>query len=124
MLSYVQGELADIWKENILKGLEGLLEYKIVGEFLTDIKKEFGGEDEKSVKVAELKRLEQESKIMEEFVQKFRKVARESGYERRLLMKEFKREINRIIRRKLMEVEHQPSSIKQWYNRAIVLDRN
>jgi len=36
------------------------LEYEIVGEFLADIRKEFRGEDEKSAKVAELKRLEQE----------------------------------------------------------------
>jgi len=34
------------------------LEYKSVGEFLAAIKKEFGGEEEELVKVAELKRLE------------------------------------------------------------------
>ena len=32
----------------------GLLEYETVGEFLMDIKREFGGGDEKSVKVAKL----------------------------------------------------------------------
>ena len=36
----------------------GLLEYETVGEFLADIKKEFGGRDKESVKMAELKRLE------------------------------------------------------------------
>ena len=40
----------------------GLLEYETVGEFLADIKKEFGKGDEKTVKIAELKRLEQEKK--------------------------------------------------------------
>jgi len=51
-----------------LEDLEGgLLEYKIVGEFLTDIRKEFGG-DEESMKVAKLKRLEQGRKTMKEFV--------------------------------------------------------
>ena len=34
------------------------MEYEIAEEFLADIKKEFGGEDEETVKVAELKRLE------------------------------------------------------------------
>ena len=59
----------DIWKENMLEDLEGgLLEYEIIGEFLTDIKREFGGGDEESVKVAELQRLEQGNKTMEEFV--------------------------------------------------------
>ena len=45
-----------------------------------ELKKEFGGGDKKSVKVAELKRLEQERKTMEEFVQEFQRAARESGY--------------------------------------------
>ena len=46
-------------KNNKLEDLkEGLLEYKITWKFLADIRKEFGGVDKKSVKVAELKRLE------------------------------------------------------------------
>ena len=58
-----------MWKENTLEDLEGeLLEYKMVGEFLADIRKEFEGEDEELVKVAELKRLEQDGKMMKEFV--------------------------------------------------------
>ena len=35
-----------------------ILEYKTIGEFLTDIKKEFGEGDKKIVKVVELKTLE------------------------------------------------------------------
>ena len=62
----------------------GILEYKIVGEFLVDIKTEFDGKYEKMVKVAELKRLEQGGKTIEEFVQEFRRVARESRYEKGL----------------------------------------
>ena len=57
MLSYVQGGSADIWKENMLEDLEiGSLEYKLVREFLADLKKEFGGGDSKIMKVAELKK--------------------------------------------------------------------
>ena len=37
---------------------ERLLKYEMMGEFLTDIKKEFEGEDKELVKVAELKKLE------------------------------------------------------------------
>jgi len=56
---YVQRGVADIWKKSILEDLEGgLLEYETVGEFLVDIRKEFGERDEKSVKIAELKRVE------------------------------------------------------------------
>ena len=69
ILSYVQGELADIWKENILEDLEeGSLEYELVGEFLTTIKREFGGRDKELVKVVELKKLEQGGRTIEEFV--------------------------------------------------------
>jgi len=35
----------------------GLLEYETAEEFLADIRKEFGGDDEEMVKVAELKRV-------------------------------------------------------------------
>ena len=38
MFSYVQEELADIWKENILEDLKvGELEYMIVEEFLANL---------------------------------------------------------------------------------------
>ena len=121
----MQGGSADVWKENIMEELEmGEVEYESVEEFLTCLKKKFGGGEEESVKVAELRKLEQGGKTMEEFVQEFKRAARESGYEGRPLVEEFKRGINRGIRRKLMEVENLPTSIENWYRRATALDRN
>jgi len=32
--------------------------------------------------------------------------------------------MNGVIRRKLIEAENQPGSIKQWYKRAMALNRN
>ena len=59
ILLYVQGGVVDIWKENILEDLEAKkVEYESAREFLMEIKKEFSGGDEKSVKVVELKRME------------------------------------------------------------------
>jgi len=114
-----------VWKENVLEELEaGELEFETVGEFLVEIKKEFGGGEEESVKATELKKLEQREKMMEEFIQEFKRAARESEYEGRLLVEEFKREMNGMIRRKLMEAENQPSSIEQWYRKTTALDRN
>jgi len=46
---------------------------------------------EELVKVAELKRLKQGGRTMEEFVQEFRRAARESRYKGRPLIEEFKR---------------------------------
>jgi len=58
-----------VWKENVLEDLEErALEYESVGGFLAAIKKEFGGGEKKLVKVAELKELEQEGRMIEEFV--------------------------------------------------------
>jgi len=125
VLSYVQGGSADVWKENVMEKLEsGEMEYETAEEFFTSLRKEFGRGEEESVKAAELRKMEQGGKTMEEFVQEFKRAARGSGYEGRPLVEEFKRGMNRGIRRKLMESENPPSSIEQWYRRATVLDRN
>ena len=69
VLSYVQEGSADVWKENVIEELEvGELEFETVGEFLAEIKKEFGRGEEESVKAAELRKLEQGRKTMEKFV--------------------------------------------------------
>jgi len=80
---------------------------------LAEIKKKFGGGDKESVKAVELKKIEQGERIMEEFVQDFKRVAGGSGYKGCPLIEEFKQCINRSIRRKLMEAENQPDSIEQ-----------
>jgi len=91
VLSHVQGGSADVWKENVLEELEsGEMEYETAEEFLIVLKKEFGGGEEEAVKVAELRKLEQGGKSMEEFVQEFKRAVRGSGYKGRPLVEEFK----------------------------------
>ena len=68
-----------------------------ISEFLADMKREFEREDNKIINVAELKRIEQRNRTIKEFVQKLRKVVRRSGYKGKLLIKEFKRDINEVI---------------------------
>ena len=122
---YAQGGAADVWREKVIEELEAEeMEYEIVEEFLSSLKKEFGGGEKELVKVAKLRKLEQGERTMEEFVQEFKRAARGSGYERRPLIEEFKREMNRAIRRKLIEAKNQPGSIEQWYRRAMALDQN
>jgi len=59
VLSYVQGGSADVWKENVMEELEaGEVEYESVEELLTSLRKELRGGEEKSMKVAELRKLE------------------------------------------------------------------
>jgi len=91
VLTYVQGGSADVWKKNMMDELEsGEMEYEMVEDFLTSLRKEFGRGKEESVKAVELRKLEQGEKTMEEFVQEFKRAARGSGYEGRPLIEEFK----------------------------------
>ena len=89
-----------IWKENIFEYLEtGVLDFKIVEQFLKEIKKEFGGKDKKSSKVVQLKQFKQDQQTMDEYIQLFKQATRDSRYRERLLVEEFKKEMNRRIRR-------------------------
>ena len=103
-----------MWKENVMEELEvEEVEYEMAEKFLMSLKKEFGGGEEESVKAAELRKLEQGGRTMEEFIQEFKRAARGSGYEGRLLVEEFKRGMNRGIRRKLIKAENPLASIEQ-----------
>ena len=81
------------------------LSYTTVGEFLADLKEEFGREYDEMIKVVKLKKVEQEGKIIEKFVYKFRRIARDKGYKERLLVENFKRRMNGVIRQKLIKSE-------------------
>jgi len=61
-----------------------------IEEFLLDLRKQFGREDNEMMKIAKFKKVKQRSKTMKEFVQKFRRVAKGSRYEERPLVEEFK----------------------------------
>ena len=102
----------------------GEAEYESAEEFLISLKKEFGRREKESVKAVELRKLEQRGRTMKEFIQEFKRAARRSRYKGRPLVEEFKRGMNGAIRRRLMEAENPLTSIKQWYRRAMALDRN
>ena len=125
MLSYVQGGIVEIWKENILEEItQGILAVTTMEELFTKIRSEFGEFNEQSRKVDELRMLEQGSRICNKYMQIFKKTTRGSGYKGRPLVEEFKRELNSSIRRRLAEVESPPSTIMKWQERAVKLDCN
>ena len=70
---------------------EEILSYVTIKEFLLDLKKEFRNKDDETIKIIELKKIKQKRKTIEEFVQEFRKAAKKSGYEEKLLVEEFKK---------------------------------
>jgi len=103
---------------------KGELEVESAEQLFTKIRNNFGEILEEKRKIEQLRTIEQGERTCNEYVQEFKKVTRGSGYEGRPLIKEFKRELNRSIRRKLAEAEEPPTTIGEWQEKAVRLDRN
>jgi len=125
VLSYVQGGIAEVWKDNLLDKLaKGESEMELVEQLFTKIRNNFGETLEEKRKIEQLRTIEQGGRTCNEYVQEFKKVARESGYEGRPFIEEFKQGLNGAIRRKLAEAEELPTTIGEWQERVVRLDRN
>ena len=106
MLSYIQGGIVKVWKDNLLDKLaKGKSEVESVEQLFTKIKNDFGEISEEKRKIEQLRIIEQEERTYDKYVQEFKKVTRGTGYERRPLIEEFKRGLNGGIRKKLAEAE-------------------
>ena len=82
VLSYVQGRVVEAWKNNLLDELsKGESEVETVEELFSKMKNEFGEIAEKERKVEQLRTIEKGGKMCNEYVQEFKKIAKESGYE-------------------------------------------
>ena len=125
VLSYMQGGIAEAWKDNLLDELaKGESEVESVEQLFAKIRDNFGETLEEERKIEQLRMIEQGGRTCNKYVQEFKKIARGSGYEGRPLIEEFKRGLNRAIRRKLAEAEEPPTTIGEWQERAVRLDRN
>jgi len=125
ILSYVQGGIAEAWKDNLLDKLaKGESEVESVEQLFAKIRDNFGETLEEERKIEQLRMIEQGERTCNKYVQEFKKIARESGYEGRSLIEEFKRGLNGVIRRKLVEAEEPPTTIGEWQERTVRLDRN
>jgi len=115
VLSYVQGEIAEAWKDNLLDELaKEESEVESAEQLFIKIRNDFGETSEEERKIEQLRTIEQGRRTCNEYVQEFKKVARGSSYKRRPLIEEFKRGLNRTIRRKLAKVEELPTTIGEW----------
>ena len=99
-------------------------EVELAEQLFTKIRNNFGETSEEKRKIEQLRTIEQGGRTCDKYVQEFKKVARGSSYEGRPLIKEFKRGLNRSIRRKLTEAEELPTTIGEWQERVVRLDRN
>jgi len=93
-------------------------------QLFAKIRNDFGETSEEERKIKQLRMIEQAGRTCDKYVQEFKKVARGSGYKGRSLIEKFKRGLNGAIRRKLAEAEEPPSTIAEWQERAVRLDRN
>jgi len=125
VLSYVQGGIAEAWKDNLLDELaKGESKVELAEQLFTKIRNNFGETLEEERKIEQLRTIKQGERTCNKYMQEFKKVARRSGYKRRPLIEEFKRELNGAIRRKLAKAEEPPTTIGEWQERAVRLDRN
>jgi len=125
VLSYVQGGIAEAWKDNLMDKLaKGESEVETVEQLFSKIRNDFRKTSEEERKIEQLRMIEQEGRTCDKYVQEFKKVARGSGYKGRPLIEEFKKGLNGAIRRKLAEAEELPSTIGEWQERVVRLDRN
>jgi len=114
VLSYVQGGIAEAWKNNFLDELlKGELEVETAEELFHKMKNEFRETEEEERKIKQLRTIEQGRRTCNEYVQEFKKIARRSSYERWPLIKEFKRGLSGALRRKLAEADPSPSTIEE-----------
>jgi len=125
VLLYVQGGIAEAWKDNLLDELaKGESEVESAEQLFAKIRNDFGETLEEKRKIEQLRTIEQGGRTCDKYVQEFKKIARESSYKGRPLIEEFKKGLNRAIRRKLAEAEEPPTTIGEWQDRAVRLDRN
>jgi len=82
VLSYVQEEVAEAWKNNLLDELaKGKSEVESVEQLFTKIRNNFREMSEEERKIEQLWTIEQGGRTYNKYVQEFKKVARGSGYE-------------------------------------------
>jgi len=125
VLLYVQGGIVEVWKDNLLDELaKGELKVESAEQLFAKIRNDFGETLEEERKIEQLRTIEQRGRTCNKYMQEFKKVARGSSYEGRPLIEEFKRGLNGAIRRKLAKAEEPPTTIGEWQERAVRLDKN
>jgi len=77
VLSYVQKEVAEAWKDNLLDELaKGELGVEIAEQLFTKIRNNFRKTLEEERKIEQLRMIEQKGRTCNKYVQEFKKVAR------------------------------------------------
>ena len=82
VLSYIQEGVAEVWKDNLLDELSKReSEMEMAEELFSKMRNKFGETAEEERKVEQLRIIEKERRKYDEYVQEFKKIAKESKYE-------------------------------------------
>jgi len=82
VLLYMQGEVAEAWKDNLLDKLaKGKSEVELAEQLFSKIRNDFRETSEEERKIEQLRTIEQGGRTCNKYVQEFKKVAKESSYE-------------------------------------------
>jgi hypothetical protein len=124
VLSFMQEGAVREWRDDVLQQLkDGDEPFADIDGFWSKLEDEFGDPDKQSTKVFRLRTIQQGENTADEHVQSFKKIARGSGYFGIALVQEFKRSLNRPLREKISNAEIPPTTIEQWYAKAMRMDR-
>ena len=116
VLSFMKEGLAREWRDKYLETMEnGKPQHKMLEDFFTTIKKEFGDPDKRAIKIYKLHTITQGERTVDEHMLMFRKVARSSGYGGEALMEEFKRSLNSWLHKCVSNLDNVPETINGWY---------
>jgi len=91
ILSYVQGGIAEAWKNNLLDELaKEESEVELAEQLFAKIRNDFGKTLEEERKIEQLRTIKQEGRTCDKYVQEFKKITRRSAMKEDLSLKSLK----------------------------------
>ena len=124
VLLYMKEGLAREWCDEYLETVEnGKPRHKMLEDFFTMIKEEFGDPDKQATKIYKLHTITQGERMVDEHMLAFRKAAQSSGYGGEALIEEFKRSLNSRLQERVSNLDNIPETINGWYKQVMCLDR-
>jgi len=90
---------------------------------LKEIDRKFGDMDKRTTQLLKIRTIQQGDRSADKHVQEFEKAALEAGYKGYPLVVEFKYSLNSGLTRRLTELWPMSVTIQQWYDEAIMMNR-
>ena len=124
ILFHMQTGFSCAWHKYIMSQIfKKTLWYNMADDLLQEIQRWFGDTDKQAMISLKIHTMMQKDKIADEHVQDFEKAALEADYKEYPLIVEFKQSLHSVFRKWLSEIWPQHVIIEEWYNEAIMINR-